>query len=221
MAFTIGATLLLLLLALITVAIILGLSMAMGWLVTLLLPFSLFEATLLTMVAIIIATIYWYIVLKPKMSDMSDEDFFDDDEADYDLLDPAIPPTRFYKSKADQTWESWTRFTLSNSIYEEIRSASPPVTSMGEPQQQELAVRLADAAVAYMKSRRKNAKNLTISMAALKRQLEKSGQQPYDNRIMQVAINGINYYVQDHMLDYIMIIQNNEWRQRCTLFENF
>ncbi|GAB4427757.1 MAG: hypothetical protein Kow0031_07870 [Anaerolineae bacterium] len=88
--------------------------MAVGWLLMLLLPFSLFEATLLTLVAMIIVTIYWYIILKPRMSDMPGED-----------------------------------------------------------------------------------------------------------RIMQIAIKGVNYHVQDHLLDYIAMIHNNEWRQRCTLFEDY
>ena len=146
-------------LLLLSMALVLGFALGIGWLLTLFLPFSLFEATLLAIIASIVVGTFWYNLISPRFPLGPVDDIYDEDEDYYD----DIPSNRFYKSEADRTWEAWLRYHLSNSIYYEFQESPQPVASMGSKQLQELAIRLADISVDILKTKTSRTKRLNIT----------------------------------------------------------
>lgn len=207
---TIGFLLLILLVIIISLALVLGIAMGLGWLVLLFLPFTLFEATLLVLVAFIPVGFFWYNIMV-SISDFAAEPY--DDYEEYE-----IPATRFFETEQDKTWEAWFRFQIANSIYDEFQISPQPVAPMGDKQLQELAIRLADTAMSLLKSKTTRAKRLTITLNALKRQMTKAGQRPYDDDILRLAVEAINDTLdfQEEVLRHV--IQHKLWNSRYELF---
>lgn len=205
--------LLLILTAMVSLIVVIGLALGAGWLLTLVLPFTLFEGSLLAIIAIAIVANYWYQFLRSVAVPESDE--YDDFEVD----DMAIPATRFYKSEVDKTWQAWVRFQISNNIYAELQESPRPVARMDQKQLQELAIRLADVTISWLKTKSPNVKQLRVTMANLKREMSKSGQQPYDDDILGLAIMAINEELTYHYEDIVAIIQARLWDKPCDLFD--
>jgi hypothetical protein len=177
--------LLIVLVVIISLALFIGLSLGIGWLLTLFLPFSLFEATLLGMLATVVTGLVWYSIFRSlSVSEfMTDEDGSEPDE---------IPESRFWQSPADRTWMNWFRYVLANSVYEDLLDSSAGLTMEKEGQLQECSIRLADAALGQLRTRSPRTKRLRVSKGMLKQQLTKMGHQSCDAEILDAAVAAIN-----------------------------
>lgn len=206
---------LIILFILLSFVFILGGTLGLGWLLTLFLPFSLFEATLLSLFATVIVATIW----RPLIRLFADMDFdnlqknilkkkqakSDTSEAD------RIPATKFYQKEEDQNWENWLRYEFANDIYAEFQDAPQRVTPMNKSQLQSLAIRLADVSLAILKAKTTRAKNLNINRATLKQQFAEMGQQPYDDDILDMATTAINDNIDYYYDDLLEVIQQKNW----------
>ena len=205
-------------LVILLLALVLGIAIGLGWLLTLILPFTLFEGALLVMAAsAIIGTVGYNLVRAlsdfiPRLSDFEDED--DEEDEYYD----EIPTSRFFETSAEQTWETWFRYGIANDIYVEFQAAPKRIASMGDRQLQELAIRLADTAVTILKAKTSRAKQLEITKAALQRQMTKTGQRPYDDDILSMAVNAIGESLDDYYEDFIDVIRGRLWNEPTDMF---
>jgi hypothetical protein len=214
-----GILLLVLLLVCISLALVLGFAIGIGWLLTLFLPFNLFEASLLGLIASVIVGTFWYNFLQFAPVGLRQGEDYDEDEYGYDEGYEQIPPSRFYKTEADKTWEAWFRFQIANGVYVEFQEAEQPVAPMGEKQLQELAIRLADMTIALLKSKSPRAKQLKLTVAALKQQMNKMGQRPYDDNILELAAMAINEELDFHYEDIIMVIRSKLWNKPYDMYD--
>lgn len=209
-----GLLLLILAVVIISLVLVLGFAIGIGWLLTLFLPFNLFEASLLGLIASVIVGTFWYNFLQSVPVGLKQGEYdYDEDEYDYDEDYEQIPASRFYKTEADKTWEAWFRFQIANGIYVEFQDSEQPVAPMGEKQLQELAIRLADMTISLLKSKSPRAKQLKITVAALKRQMNKMGQRPYDDDILELAAIAINDELDFHYEDVMMVIRSKMWNK--------
>jgi len=205
-------------LILLSMAIVLGFAIGIGWLMTLFLPFSLFEASLLALIASIVVGSSWYYLLGSVLGlggEILDEDYDETYDEDFDQ----ISSNRFYQSNTDKTWEAWLRHHLANSIYYQFQESPQPVAPMGKKQTQELAIRLADMSVDILKAKSVRAKRLNISAANLKKQMNKIGQRPYDDDILGMAAIAINTEVSYHYEELLRVIHTKLWKQPYDGFE--
>ena len=175
------------LLVVISLALILAISLGIGWLLTLLLPFSLFEGTLLGMIAAVASGALWYAIFRAALLDQEEEQ---EEENGYEA--PEIPGSRFWRRPAQRTWENWFRYVLANSIYEDLATSPRWASSMGERQQQELSIRLADAALAALRARASYARRLRVSREMLRQRMEQAGQEPDDVELLDLAVAAVN-----------------------------
>lgn len=208
----IGILLLVLLIILVSMALVLGFAIGIGFLLTLFLPFDLFQASLLALVAGIIAIVFWRNLLRTLLPFGGLEGAeFDEDEIAYDDDYDRIPGSRFYDKETDKTWEAWLRYHFANSIYIEFQDSPQPIAPMGKKQLQELAIRLADLAISFLKAKNARAKKLNVTMAALRQQMNKMGQRPYDDEILRLATIAINEELDYHYEDVLMVIRSRLW----------
>jgi hypothetical protein len=209
-----GILLLVLIVVLASMSLALGFAVGVGWLLTLILPFTLFEASLLGLIASVIVGTFWYNFLSSTVpgfgpgGEAYDYDDYDDED-DYNQ----IPASRFYQTEADKTWEAWFRYQIANGIYIEFQDSPQPVAPMGDKQLQELAIRLADLTITLLKAKSKRAKELKITIAALKRQMNKMGQRPYDDNILKLAVAAINEELNYNYEDLIAVIHSKLWAE--------
>jgi hypothetical protein len=196
-------------------AVMLGFAMGIGWLLTLFLPFDLFQASLLALITAAITLAFWRNFLLSLLGFGDEDEYMEDDSDFYEEDDDynQIPETRFFKRSGDKTWEAWLRYHIANGIYMEFQDSPQPVTQMGDKQQQELAIRLADLAVSFLKAKNTRAKKLKITIPALKQQMGKMGQRPYDDDILQLATLAINDELNYHYDEVIAVIRSRLWNQ--------
>lgn len=143
---TILSLIVILLIALVVgLVMLLELSLLVGWLLMLLLPFTLFEGTLLGLVALIAIGALAVNFLKgmPLPDTISAPDQYDNFKQ--------IPEERVFKSERGRTLENQYRIEIANRIYEEFQNAPSQFSSMNDRQQQELALRLAEIALVILK----------------------------------------------------------------------
>ncbi|MCP4359317.1 MAG: hypothetical protein GY796_14990 [Chloroflexi bacterium] len=196
----------------ICLAIIVGWSVGGGWLLTQILPFTLFEGTLLTMVASIVvgfvaAKIFLMGDSLSSPYSISPDDFLEDVEPEL------IPEKRFYDSKGRRTNEAWFRWDIANSMYFDFEDDDDINTTMNDVEMQELAVRLSEITVAAMKKyRTRPGKRVRVTISQLKRQMDKMGQRPYDDDILATAVAAINRSF-DYDDDFAEIIRDKSWNK--------
>ena len=214
---TISLLLLVIVVGTLSLTLTLGVGIGVGWVLTLFLPFSLFEASLLGLIASVIVGAFWYNILSTMPSFGSDEfDEFEDEE----YYDP-IPVSRFFKSETDKTWEAWVRYQLANDIYAEFQEQSHPIVSKGEKQAQELAIRLADVVIPLLKTKSPKVKRLNVNLATVKRQMNKMGQRPYDDDLLHPAIMAVNWNLDYNYENVMRINREKLWNAPCDLFAPF
>lgn len=217
-ASTFVALLFLFVIILISLVIVLGLGLIVGWLLSYLFSFTLFEGSVLALIALGIVGFGWYSLLSTVPA-MDEDDYIDefDDESDSFSYDE-IPSSRFYKDQNDKTWEAWFRYQIANSIYIEFQDSPRPIGQMGQKQLQELAVRLADLTVNICKRKPSNTKNFRVTTSSIEREMSKLGQRPYDNDILSLATQAINAELNydDNIQD---IIRSKLWSQPSDMFE--
>ncbi len=110
-----------LLLILAGMALVLVWSIGLGWLLSHLLPFSLFEGSLLAMAAsVIVGYVASRILGSLELPLIEPETPL---EQPVDLPSYAIPHTRFYPTEPDKSWEAWFRLELANRLYDTLARA--------------------------------------------------------------------------------------------------
>jgi hypothetical protein len=188
----------------------LGLSLLVGWLLTLIVPFTLFEGTLLGLIALIALGVLAVNILKgmplPNLDGASLSDDFDNYKE--------IPEERIFKTEQDHTLENQYRYEMTNRVYGEFQENSSEFTTMNDKQQQELALRLADIALTILKQKPATAARLNISKAAIKKQMQKMKQQPYSDDILDTALSGLNDYIFENFEDLSESIRLKDWQTR-------
>ena len=181
--------LIILLLILAGMALVLVWSIGLGWLLSHLLPFSLFEGSLLAMVA---SVIVGYVA--SRILDSLELPLLEPEPREpwVDLPSYAIPHTRFYSSETDKTWEAWFRFEVANRLYDAL-AASPRVTGrLDKSQRQELAVRLADVGIALLKAKTGRGRQVRTRLSAWQAHMADQGLKPYDEALLRLAMTTLH-----------------------------
>lgn len=190
-------------------AVLLGLSLLVGWLLTLFLPFTLFEGTLLGLIALVALGVLTANILKglplPDLDTTASEEFDDFKQ---------FPEERIFKTEEDRTLENQYRFEMANRVYGEFQESPSQFTAMNDKQQQELALRLAEIALAILKQKPVTTARLNLSKAAIKKQMQKMNQQPYSEDILDIALSGLNEYIFDNFEDLRESIHIKDWQNR-------
>ncbi len=196
--------LLVLLFVVVGTAVIFGWSIGIGWLLTLFLPFSWFEASLLLMVASIAIGalgVRMLLSMPPALPPMTDSE---------SLFDPPIASDRFYSSGERVTFEAWFRFEMANDIFWELTDTPSIVNSMDERETKELAIRLTDIAVNFLKNRKSGAYRVKVSKNQLMQQMKKMQLRPYDDDILEAAADAITLRLShDEMM--ADIVRDQSW----------
>lgn len=194
------------LVGLLCVAMIMGWSVGVGWLLIKITPFTLFEASLLVMIASIVVGYGAIKIMTTNVTTPSPSPHFPpplEDEPE------PIPAQRFYKTEAQKTNEAWFRYEMANSIYWDFEQDNDINTTMNDTEMKELAIRLSEVLVGALKSQ-KPKRSGRVTVTQMKKQMDKMGQRPYDDDIMLTAVAGIN-----EMFDYddelVEIVQEQSW----------
>jgi hypothetical protein len=170
---------------LIILAVILSLSIGIGYILSLILPFSLFEGSLLSIIAVISGGALWYMITRSVFTPTSE-------------LTPEgvgfqeIPPDRFWQTPEERTWQNWLQYVLANSIYEIVEEVWAEPADMDELEAQELSIELAEAALGIIKRRAAQARTLRMTRAMLRRELAKEGHPFYDDELLDLAADAVN-----------------------------
>jgi len=190
-------------------ALVMGIALGVGWVLTRFLPFSLFEATLVGMITALVTWIIWRNILgpAPDLGYRKAEEEEEEAEADYD----EIPLSRFCKTDADKTWENLFRYEIANTVYEDFLDSPGRIAHMNERQLQELSIRLTDAAIAALKVKSPRTKRLRVTKGMLKHEMIKMGQQPYDDDILDTAVSAINDELISSQEELIEVIRDKLW----------
>ena len=179
--------------ALLTVGIILGWSLGLGWSLTRWLDLSLFESSLLVIIASGLMLFIWekflnWVMPTPNTTNRydADEDDEEDDDEDWETEGYPIPVQRFARTEEDRTNENWFRYELANGITLNIKSSSQARGLMNDTQIQELAIRVTDILVELIKEKPQQARR--ISVTTLKKTMHQMKMTPYDDAILRLAI---------------------------------
>ncbi|MBM4466712.1 MAG: hypothetical protein FJ014_14370 [Chloroflexi bacterium] len=189
-------------------ALVMGIALGVGWVLTRFLPFSLFEATLVGMITALVTWIIWRNILGPA-PDLGYRKAEEEEEAEADYDE--IPLSRFCKTDADKTWENLFRYEIANTVYEDFLDSPGRIAHMNERQLQELSIRLTDAAIAALKVKSPRTKRLRVTKGMLKHEMIKMGQQPYDDDILDTAVSAINDELISSQEELIEVIRDKLW----------
>ncbi|MCZ6633536.1 MAG: hypothetical protein O7G87_09030 [bacterium] len=171
-------------LVVISLALVIGIPLVIGWILTLFLPFSLFEGTLLGMIASLVTGMIWYNILRFDPSSEVEEE---ENDSEGEILE-----SRFWRTNAERTWENWFRYMIANSVYEDLLDSPRWVEETSEEQLQELSIHLADAALSILKTKSPRATQLRVSKGRLKHEMVKIGQPPYEDSILNAGVAAVN-----------------------------
>ena len=143
--------------------------------------------------------------------DFSDDDF-DLDELDDFPID-IIHPSRFIEDDEDRTWENWFQYLFANDIYRDLMMFDEYAAHMNDMQKQELAIRLADVIVAILRAKPPSTKRLRITQEQVRRKMIKIGMRPYDDDILDLALDAIDDNLDIFQEQIISIIRTRSWDQ--------
>lgn len=194
--------LMMIVLLLVLFSVILGWSLLLGWLLTLILSFSLFEGTLL---ASITTGIGVYVFIQGARSFSPDEsDWIEPFDSPHD-----IPLDRFMKSSADSTWENIVRYEIANAVLYKFKHSLKAGT-MNDEQLEALAIRLCDPAITILKRKTARSGHIEVTESQLRKELQRMDMQPYDQDILQTAVDGINLALSAPTV--MLAVQNKMWK---------
>lgn len=202
----------------ISIALVISISMGIGWVLTLFLPFSLFENTLLSMFACLTAWIIWNqlfntaatYIPRNEEEDWDDDNEEDDDEDEDWDHEEEIPQSRFWQTPAERTWENWFRYVIANAVYDRLMYLRG---SRNEDRRQELSIHLSDAAIRALKANPPNARRMSLSRNRLKQEMLKKGQHPPENPIIVAAASAINIEFMHMEEDLRKVAKNHLWEK--------
>ena len=195
-------------LALLTVVLLLAMGLGLGWLLTLFLPFSLFEGALLGMLAMWGSGAIWFVILRstPPI------------DVDEDMVDEGIPEGRFWEVEAERTWANWFRYVLANAIYGEIMMTPGWLGGLRAKRQQEIAIELADASLAAVRVRVTKARAAKVTCNTIKQQLLDGGQRPYEDEVLDVAVRAVNLSLLYMEEELRMVIKEKLWDEFADVY---
>ncbi len=167
--------------------ILLGWSIIIGWVLTQIFAFTLFEGSLLALGATCMAA---YLILSTLIDRLSlPDDVFAEDDLFEDENDDLISPERFFPTPAERTWEAWFRFQVANTIYANLRK-NPG--SLDKPQKQELSVRLSEICIAAIKHKSPKSRSFHLTIDDVRRQMDSMELKPYDDDILEIGVDATN-----------------------------
>lgn len=204
----------LIVLILVSLALVVGISLCIGWALTLILPFSMFQSTMLGMVAAIATGMIWrhiFEVLSGNRAIAEDDDDEDEDE------ESEIPESQFWKIKKERTWENWFRYVFANAIYDELDDSWDGAEDMEEGTLREQAIRLADAAVEGLKNKPVYTRRVRITSDVLKHELVKMGQLPYHHKVLKMAADAVSEELMDWEDDVREVVRERSWGELADL----
>jgi len=205
---------LIIVLLVISFALVIGVALGVGWILTLFLPFSLFEATLLVMIAALVIWTIWRNILRSADT----FNFYEDEEETEEPDLNEIPMSRFCRTDADRTWENWFRYLIANTVYEDFLDSPGLIPQMNERQLQELSIRLADAAIAALKRKSPRTKRLRVTRGMLKHEIIGMGQQPYDDDILDTAVSAIEVELISSQEELREVVRGKLWDEPADVF---
>ncbi len=171
-------------------AVALAWSLGVGWLLTLIVPFTWFEASLLTIIASIVAAYIGTYLLQALLQ--PDEQFKMGSDVS-GLFESPIPVSRFYEEgEIHQRAEVWFRHEIANDLFWEFQDTPSIMRFMEETEAKEMAVRLTDIVVGLLKQRTSRARQVKITKKQLVKQMEAIGQRPYDDDILLATVRSVN-----------------------------
>lgn len=184
-------------------------ALGFGWLLTRVISdFSLFEASLLTLIALVFVLYIAYHLLRlPVVTNLEE---IEDDEEDEELY--PIPIERFHKSNQPEIVEDSFRYEIANAIYRTLAKSPKARGSMSDSQLKELSIRLIDIAVAILKRRPRNIQRVHVSAAALRHEMERIEQKPYDDTILEEAAAAINEELEANN-ELADVIRHKNWKE--------
>lgn len=201
---------LIVLVAAVALTIILAFGIGLGWLLGRLFGFTLFEGAVLALMAGAIGATAGYLFARGDSTSLESTRLAGSngktEETDYEV----IPPGRFI-AKTGRNFQSWCEYEMSNAIYTTFQDAPKQVAFMNASQQQELAIRLAQSVVSALKTRSPRTTTLRITRAQVERQLHQVGQMPYDDGIMEMAVDAVNEELEINQDAYLHIIKLKLW----------
>jgi len=190
----------------------LALGIGVGWLLTLFLPFTLFEGSVLGLIAVTVSGMVGFSLLR-RLSKGPDnwEDFLDDD---FDLDDPpvnVIPPSRIIEDDDDPTWRNWFQYLFANDIYGELMEFGDHIARMNDSQKQELSIRLSDVIVTILSAKPVSTKRLRITREQVKKKMTKMGMRPYDDDILDLALDAVDENLDVFQSQILNVIRTRSW----------
>ncbi|MBI2504196.1 MAG: hypothetical protein HYW07_13305 [Candidatus Latescibacteria bacterium] len=184
------------LLPVITLALVIGLSLGIGWVLTLFLPVSLFEGALLGMIAAAITGRLWYSLWRSSVPfpKVAEEVVGEEEGEEWEMEDEIdeVPESQFWRTSEERTWENWFRYTLANAIYEELLESPHWIENLEEEEQQALVIRLADAALEGLKAQAFAVKRMRVSRGMMRQEMTRRGDQTYPDGLLNLAVRAVN-----------------------------
>jgi hypothetical protein len=193
-------------LALVSFALVAGIFLGIGWVLTLVLPFSLFEGTVVSMIAAVVTFAVWgriLGILSRLLGIVPPWEAAEEEEE--------IPESRFWESKADRTWENWFKYVFANAVYEDLVDSLDWAEDTSEQAMRALSIRLADAAVAGLKEKSPRTKRLRVTEGMLRHQLAQMGGQEYPDEVLETAAQAMNVQLRYWKDEVWEVIRGNLW----------
>lgn len=189
---------------------VLTIVIGLGWVLTQIIPaFSLFEAAVLIILAgVVTRVLIEWIIEFFKGVDLDD---FDLDTFPYeDNPHNAIVIDRFAKTEAEFDGEAYFRYHIANAIFDDLNDIPRTVGLSTQREIIELSIRLTDPVVSILKRRKKWTARVTITVAAMKKELNQMGLRAYDKDILETAVESVNdeLEVNERLRN---IVNDHEW----------
>jgi hypothetical protein len=125
-------------------------------------------------------------------------------EQPVELLAHAIPPTHFYPTEADRTWEEWFRFELVNRLYDAL-AATPRLTGrLDKSQRQELAIGLTGIGIALLKAKTGRGRPVRTCLVDWQAQMTKQGLKLYDEALLQLAMTTVHHTLAAPLFEHVV-----------------
>lgn len=198
-----------------TLALIIGVSLGIGWVLTLFLPVSLFEGALLGMIAAFITGRICYSLWRSstrfQKAEIKEEEE-EEEEAD------GVPESQFWGTSEERTWENWFRYTLANAIYDDLLESPHWLENLSEEQEQALVIRLADAALESLKVQAFAVKRMRVSRGSLRQGMTKRGDQTYPDGLLNLAVRAVNVELEYLEEDLREVARGRLWDELAEMY---
>lgn len=192
---------------LLLVSLFLAWALGVGWLLQRIIPLTLFEASLLSLVASLAAGAILVRLFSSLLIPGSDE------EHDFDLHDEPIPFTRFYPPGQVGLLKHWFTFRIANEIYVHLMPREG--ADADEAVLEEMAIDLAEIAVGVLKRKPPGTKRPLISLDAMQKEAGGRRDGSHDDETLQMVVQVTNDLLTDDK-DLTRIVRRRLWDEPVT-----